>query len=115
MNIEQTIEACRIYLNLEIMYQSPENIGKYIIIKREGLIKYKQYAVAIAVLYNNYNNYKKCITTNTTMNGWFDKDRFKPIAETCLEILNNLDPKTGYNIEVWQLQLKEWFKDIIKQ
>ena len=109
MNVDQTRLACLNYLKLDTSFQGPEMICDYIQEKRGNLSEYKDYVLAIRVLYENYKPFRDRVT-KVRIDGWLTKDKFKPIAAGCYEILKSMEKELNeYQLEDWQIKLMNWF------
>lgn len=133
MNYEQTIIACKRFIDLDASYQAPECLFSYIKGKRAWDEAHRKYAIPIMVLFENYMAFAKRMTdTDERINdgpcfndGWLDHDRFDPISAECVEILTALETGKEWGawyytnrrsvnperlvLTEWQIRLRDWF------
>lgn len=84
----------------DVSYWPPEILPyKYNYIDSE-----KEDVVSISILHLNGQAFKARIM-GTIVDDWLTKERFAPIAQNCITVLQQCD-----NLENWQLQLIDLFK-----
>ena len=106
MNDKQFMYIMKTLHNVDCTYWPPEVFNSHA--RYDYIPYYDKLRTPIIVLHANCEPFRKRMTGEIVDN-WITKESFKPIAESCCELLSKID-----GLEEWQLKLKNVFEDMMQ-